>query len=506
MSLLTSPSAIANPQHSDPCPAKQLALPQRQELARQALAGQVPITELANTYNVSRKFVYQQQSIAVNAIDTAFQPTPDDDDKVLFHLPITKQWLQQFVLGLVLIGHCSYRGVIEILRDFFDYSISLGTIRNIIHRAVPTAREIESRQSLEQVRIGAHDEIFQNNKPVLVGVDTLSTYCYLLSLEDHRDGDTWALHTLELKDRGFNPDAMVADAGKGLRAGLTAALPGVPCRSDVFHLLREVGKVATYLENQAYKAMKAADRLRNRAARATRRGKPIPQPLFDKCTQAADKESRAIELADQVAVMAKWLRFDVLAAAGPSHPDRVALYNFILAELRARVGQAPTHLGKLVGYLEGQMADVLAFAAKLDAEFAALAKPLDMDPELIREFFAVNDLPENSSQRWHRDAALRHKLGRHYYSLGQEVEALRRGTVRASSLVENLNSRLRGYFFLRRELGNDYLALLQFFLNHRRFMRSECRERTGKSPAEVLTGEKHPHWLEMLGYTRFSRN
>ena len=79
------------------------------------------------------------------------------------------------------------------------------------------------------------------------------------------------------------------------------------------------------------------------------------------------------------------------------------------------------------------------------------------------------------------------------------------GTVRASSLVENLNSRLRSYFFLRRHLGPEYLALLQFFLNHRRLERSDRPERMGKTPAELLTGQAHPHWLEMLGYTRFSR-
>ncbi|MGO9232770.1 MAG: hypothetical protein ACLP4V_01265 [Methylocella sp.] len=44
---------------------------------------------------------------------------------------------------------------------------------------------------------------------------------------------------------------------------------------------------------------------------------------------------------------------------------------------------------------------------------------------------------------------------------------------RASSLVENLNSRLRNYFFLRRQLGAFYLNLLQFFLNHRTFLRSQ---------------------------------
>ena len=73
-------------------------------------------------------------------------------------------------------------------------------------------------------------------------------------------------------------------------------------------------------------------------------------------------------------------------------------------------------------------------------------------------------------------------------------------------MVENLNSRLRNYFFLRRQVGPDYLALLQFFLNHRRFVRSAHAERRGKSPAELLTGRAHPHWLELLGYERFSRN
>jgi hypothetical protein len=68
-------------------------------------------------------------------------------------------------------------------------------------------------------------------------------------------------------------------------------------------------------------------------------------------------------------------------------------------------------------------------------------------------------------------------------------------------MVENLNSRLRNYFFLRRSLGPDYLCLLQFFLNHRRFLRSEHPERVGKSPAELLTGESHPHWLDMLGFS-----
>ena len=71
------------------------------------------------------------------------------------------------------------------------------------HGAVEPARAISRRCDLAGVRIGAHDEIFQASQPVLVGVDTASTYCYLLSLEDHRDAETWGVRLLELVDQGF---------------------------------------------------------------------------------------------------------------------------------------------------------------------------------------------------------------------------------------------------------------------------------------------------------------
>jgi len=62
-------------------------------------------------------------------------------------------------------------------------------------------------------------------------------------------------------------------------------------------------------------------------------------------------------------------------------------------------------------------------------------------------------------------------------------------TPRSSSLVENLNTRLRNYFTLRRHLGRPYLDLLRFFLNHRRYMRSQLAERIGKSPRELVCQE-----------------
>ena len=76
---------------------------------------------------------------------------------------------------------------------------------------------------------------------------------------------------------------------------------------------------------------------------------------------------------------------------------------------------------------------------------------------------------------------------------------------KSSSVVENVNSRLRTYFSLRRHLGPEYLELLRFYLNHRERERSERPERRGRTPAELLTGVAHGHWLELLGFERFAR-
>jgi hypothetical protein len=95
---------------------------------------------------------------------------------------------------------------------------------------------------------------------------------------------------------------------------------------------------------------------------------------------------------------------------------------------------------------------------------------------------------------------------RKFHAVQEAVVDTMDETPRCSSLVENLNGRLRGYFFLRRELGQGYLDLLRFFLNYRTFARSERPERVGKSPTELMTGKPHPHWLELLGFEQFRRS
>jgi hypothetical protein len=489
-------------------PAQRLLPQERQDLAVQVLAGAQPVSDLAREHEVSRKFLYQQAHTAQDALTQAFDPDPKTND-VLFHLPVTKPWLQQLVLGLVLIGHSPYRAVVELLRDVFDWDISLGTVHNIVSSAVEPARAISRRRDLGAVRIGAHDEIFQAGHPVLVGVDTASTYCYLLSLEDHRDAETWGVRLLELVDQRFDPDATVADAGTGLRAGQALALPEVPCRGDIFHVLRDLEQLVGFLENRAYDALQCAERCRQQRDTARRydgrgRAKSIGGATR-RWHRARDSSDAALALADDVALLLSWLRQDILTVAGPCYQERRTLYDFMVAELRSRVPLCPHRLGPICRQFENQRDDLLAFARVLDEELERLGREFQIPAELARRVLGTMARDPRDPRRWTEHAALQQQLRGRFHDVQAAVAELAAGTVRASSLVENLNSRLRSYFFLRRHLGPDYLALLQFFLNHRCLERSDRPERVGKTPAELLTGQSHPHWLEMLGHTRFRR-
>jgi hypothetical protein len=66
------------------------------------------------------------------------------------------------------------------------------------------------------------------------------------------------------------------------------------------------------------------------------------------------------------------------------------------------------------------------------------------------------------------------------------VAALAEETVRATALVEEFNSRLRSDFFLRRRLGSDYLALLQFYRNDRWLERSDRPRACGEDPRRAV--------------------
>ena len=305
------------------------------------------------------------------------------------------------------------------------------------------------------------------------------------------------MHLLNATEQGLQPDYTIADAGQGLRAGQRAAWGDTPCHGDVFHIQHQCEGLANTLSRLAKGATSRRQMLQAKTGRAGQRGPgdelAIPLAL------ARQTETQAHELARDIRTLTQWLRYDVLALAGPALVTRQLLFDFIVEELARRELEDARRIRPVRVALQNQRDDLLAFAGVLDDKLAAIAQAHAIAEPLVRDACVLHRLPSTSSAYWQGWNRLRAKMKCKFHTLLDAVSRAMAHTPRSSALVENLNSRLRPYFTLRRHLGNSYLDLLQFFLNHRRFLRSRRAERNGKSPRELMTGQGHPHWLTLLG-------
>lgn len=132
-------------------------------------------------------------------------------------------------------------------------------------------------------------------------------------------------------------------------------------------------------------------------------------------------------------------------------------------------------------------------------QLTSIAQAHELSEHLVRAACVLHRKPSTAPAYWQGWNRLRARMGAKFYVVFDAVAQAMAQTPRSSALVENLNSRLRNYFTLCRQLGGSYLGLLQFFLNHRCFLRSRIPERVGKSPRQLMTGQSHPHWLTLLG-------
>jgi len=487
---------------SSVCVASGLSSSYRQQLADKVNSKNQLESHIAKNEKVRRKFLYQQKDIAQNALNQAFEK-PEKEEEVLYYLPVTKKWIFQLILGLIFICHSSYRGVVELLRDLFDYNISIGTVHNRVKETVSVARRINKSVDLSPIKVASIDEIFHSSRPILTGVDNHSSYCFLLEEAQHRDEDTWGWHLLEATEQGLDPNYIIADAGKGIRAAHKAIWENKVFQGDVWHILDQANTLCCSLAKKAQGATTQREKLQ--AQKEKTNLELISSPLSAKLSKALKNERKWLKLAEDIKILVYWLRMDILCLAGASWPERMELMDFVIDELLIRETKVHKGIKSLRVALSNQKEDLLTFAKIIDEKLSAIAFRFKIPLSWVRDVCLLRKKPLSTNKYWQKWNQLQKKMSHKFWDINQAVEEALKSTPRASSLVENLNSRLRNYFHLRKHLGSDYLELLQFFLNHRTFIESRKPERVGRSPAELMTGEKHPHWLEMLGFDRFQR-
>ncbi|NER05697.1 MAG: hypothetical protein F6K17_25460 [Okeania sp. SIO3C4] len=290
----------------------------------------------------------------------------------------------------------------------------------------------------------------------MAGVDAASTYCYLLAAAEQRDEKTWAWNLLDPIEQGFAPDYTIADGAKGLRAGQAIVMPDTPCHGDVFHIQHQFEQVANTLNRNASGATTQRLKLEARL-NMWKPNTNQARSLRGKLIHAQQRERRLKALSNDVNTLRHWMSHDVLELAGPELQVRQELFDFIVDELQQREHKDHPAIRTLRIALSRQRDNLLAFAGVLDDKLVAIAHHFKVSLQSVRDVCLLQRKSPNSDAYWQRWNQLHRELSHRFHGVIEAVMEALNQTPRASSLVENLNSRLRNYFFLRRSLGDHYL-------------------------------------------------
>ena len=176
------------------------------------------------------------------------------------------------------------------------------------------------------------------------------------------------------------------------------------------------------------------------------------------------------------------------------------LYDYILSEMISLASKHPHRIEAIVTAMKKRRDTLLDITHTLNEKFSVLSVKYKISIQTIWNICELARHSFDSPSYVEKVDKLASFLGSTYDVIEDEVLLILESTHRCSSMVENFNSRLRPYLDNRKFISPKILALIQFYLNHKPFMRSKHERLVNKSPAEAFTGKPHKPWLEMLGF------
>jgi len=456
------------------------------------------MTAIATYYQISRTFLYHLIFLANLQLETLFS-----DEKLLLHKD--HRHVEQLLVLLRLEGKCSILSIATIVKALEYSPHSVGYLSQFFHsagQALPSTLSMPSQTFVFYLS----DEIFALHAPILVTIDARSTAILKIELAADRSGDTWQAHFEALEAHHFSSLGMASDRGLGLVAGYQAACNMALWVADYFHEFRDLFAVLHQLERQAYAAIdteyEAARTFANAKSEANLRKRLAH---YDTAHRTCE---HAMALYDHLAVLLHALR-EALHVCSPHgrlrtqeqvRSELLCLFDMIdalnCAALSTALKPIHTHIDDIVV--------PFAQAEAIDAELRAVV------PHQVLDFLVLAwhhdhysfQSPTKPKQYHHRErdfwlVCAQGLLGEAFDPLKALVFDKLDSIVRASSLVEMVNSLIRPYLnSCKGQITQEALNLIMFYHNHRRY---KSGKRKGQAPIELLTGESlEAEWWALL--------
>lgn len=476
------------------------------------------ITRLSERYNLSRTTIYIYSRVVKDSLYAAFSPVfAPVVDKVCLRESVIRQ-----ILHLRLIGRCCLSGISTILnRNAYSHN-SVGFISQTLQSIGANLPQVIDYQGHVN---WASDEIYHLGKvPILITVDPLSGAILKMTIATGGLKEAWLNQWQSLNRAGIYCLTNVMDEGWQLRAARLEHFdplknPSVEgdFQPDSFHAVsHRLGIFKSRLQKAAFKAIEAE---------------------YEREGLCGDTQTphKLVKFKEQLA-----LRQLETQKAICQYDQFSFLYRHLLQQLTPFDSNGQVR-NRVIAQSEAQCAVELM----MTLEIPGLNKELEMILKTIPELFKFLDrtadccqkiitdglikpeqLPfwakawsyqkkaykvknnyqyqqnlRKKAQSWldwlQKETPLTTRTDQKFLSLQNLIFTRFDGIIQSSAAVEMVNSILRPYLNQAKDqITQQSLNLIMDYYNHRPFTRGK---RKGKSPLEILTGEKKDtDWFDKI--------
>jgi hypothetical protein len=468
------------------------------------------VKRLAFEYQVSRWFLYVTcQGLVADFIKWS-QQSPSSVPSFSFC-----QNLEEKVLCLYLEGESSLESIQQTLWALEGHQVSISWISKVLNQVgsqLPSSSSLPSGSSEEENMdspvITALDEVFIQGLPVLAMVDPQSLWNHAIILKDHCCIEDWEeVRQKVWPEEGIEKFWGFSDGAQAIRHTVEKGGYG-QWGLDPWHAYKPLREIRRRLEKEVEGWMQELpEKEKKRDQSQSGMAKRTAEELLDITWECLGNSWNCIEQWD---ILMKWLKESlwwidphqgVIQTKQQAQEDSQVILE-LMKELLDDEQQ------KKLEFFSNHLEELLVYFDLIPAVEKRLKQlvPDRFEREVLLIIYhhyhfsfqaQGTHLKQLKQEYLDWQSALKVHWGEEIWEVRwKQVLALFSGVVRASSYVENLNSRLRRFFdSARGEINQNRLNLIRFYLNHKHFRRGK---RQGNSPASLKEETSTGHWLQSL--------
>lgn len=461
---------------------------------------------MAKRHGVSRTFIYQLRDQLAGGMHTIFGASSQSEPERI----TARQQTEQLILLLRLIGGCSI-GAISLMLNALG--MPYDSVGFISQRLQGMGARLPNVVDWQGDAIFGSDELFiLGRHPILITVDVVSGAILHIEKLAALTKEAWQQHWQRLLNKGIQPSLMLSDEGTVMRAA-REDFQQVAWQPDTFHAISlRLGVFQQRLLRQAEKSIEQEYKREDKkhGAKTPR----MQQKQHQSWEQACQNSLQALHLYEDFRFLYQCIleQNQVFQADGQArlrtHSEaetRMALElmrTLGIPGLDKELHEILHVLPHLYGFLDGAQSTLALLSKTLEPAllpFWTCAWQAEKKASKAKNNYAYQ-------KRCKAKAALALELLQQHYQMDENsFHALRQSTfltldagcAQSSAMVECINSFLRPYLNeCRDQISQEFLQLLMFYYNHRRFQRGK---RKGKAPIEILSDiPLEKNWLNLL--------